>query len=54
MRSFDGTITRVPAQPVPEVTEEKIDRLKALAEHPDKLVREPAEKILRWIREAGL
>lgn len=51
---FSGTVTRVPAQPVPEVTEEKIDRLEALAEHPDKLVAEQAERILQWIREAGL
>jgi len=51
---FSGTITRRPVQPVLEVTPETIDRLEALAEHPDRLVAEQAEKILQWIREAGL
>jgi len=51
---FSGTITRMPVQPEPEVTPESIDRLEDLAKHPDKMVAEQAERILRWIREAGL
>lgn len=51
---FSGTITRLPAQPVPEVKPEALDRLEELARHPDRLVAEQAERILKWIREAGL
>ena len=51
---YSGTVTRVPAQPVPEVKPEALDRLEELARHPDRLVAEQAERILKWIREAGL
>ena len=51
---YSGYLTRGPVQPVPEVKPEAIDRLEELARHPDRLVAEQAERILRWIREAGL
>jgi len=51
---YEGMVTRVTAPPVPEVKPEAIDRLEELARHPDRLVAEQAERILRWIREAGL
>ena len=51
---YEGMVTRVPASPVPEVKPKDIDRLEELARHPDRLVAEQAERILKWIREAGL
>lgn len=51
---YQGTITRTPIQPVPELKTKDLDRLQELAKHNDPLVSKQAELILKWIREAGL
>ena len=53
MTPYPGAIKGTP-QPVKPLREEDYDRLRELCQHPQKHVAEQAERILRYLREAGL